>query len=226
MKEKILLVEDEDEIRQIEKDYLVRDGYRITEACTGKEALNFFELERYDLVVLDLNLPIVDGIEVCKRIRNSSGVPIIMVTARTKEVDELLGLNIGADDYLKKPFSPKVLMARVKALLKRPELTNGNGIMKCRDLTLNIEKRVVARGKKEIKLTTIQFNLLALLMSNKGKVFSRDELIDKGYNSSLPPEIFDRTIDSHIKNIRKAIGDNGNFKFIATVRGVGYKFNE
>jgi DNA-binding response OmpR family regulator len=221
----ILIVEDEAEILQIEADYLKREGYQIVEAVDGQEAIDKFESHSIDLVVLDLNLPIVDGISVARSIRRHSGVPIIMVTAKTSEIDELLGLDVGADDYVKKPFSPKVLVARVKALLKRPDLQTKSGTLEHGPVSLDISTRQVKKKGKPVTLTATQFNMLSLMMSQPGRVFTRDDLIAKGYGKSLPPDIFDRTIDSHIKNIRKAIEDNPKKpKLVLTARGHGYKF--
>jgi DNA-binding response OmpR family regulator len=223
----ILLVEDEREIREFEKDYLTNAKYSVIEAETGKEALELFQKKKCDLVILDLNLPIIDGIEVCKRIRKLSGVPILMVTARTKEIDELIGLEVGADDYIKKPFSPKVLVARVKTLLKRPTWEGSKEILKYGNLEIDIPKQKVIKKGKELFLTTVQFSILVLLAQNKGKVYTRNELIDGGYDASLPPDIFDRTIDSHIKNIRKVLEDDSKEpRYILTIRGKGYKFND
>lgn len=223
----ILLVEDEREIREFEKDYLTKAKYSVIEAETGKEALELFQKKKCDLVVLDLNLPIIDGIEVCKRIRKLSGVPILMVTARTKEIDELIGLEVGADDYIKKPFSPKVLVARVKTLLKRPTWEGSKEILKYGNLEIDIPKQKVIKNGKELFFTTVQFSILVLLAQNKGKIYTRNELIDGGYDASLPPDIFDRTIDSHIKNIRKVLEDDSKEpRYILTIRGKGYKFND
>lgn len=225
--EKILIIEDDSEIRQIEKDYLEKAGYSIVEADNGEEALIMFREEQPDLVILDLNIPFKDGTEVCKSIRKRSGVPIIMVTARTKEIDELLGLEAGADDYIKKPFSPKVLVARAKALLKRPEYESGDSVVRVGDLEIDFEKQQIKKAGAEINLTTIQFNILTSLIKTKGKVFSRNELIEGSYDTYDFPDIFDRTIDSHIKNIRKQIEDDPrNPKYILTVRGKGYKFGK
>ena len=225
--EKILVVEDEREIREIERDYLEKEGYSVLEADNGEEALITFREESPDLVILDLNIPFKDGIEVCKSIREKSGVPIIMVTARTKEIDELLGLEVGADDYIKKPFSPNVLVARVKALLKRPDYSEKTGAIRIGDLEIDVEKQVMKRDGKIIELTTVQFNILTLLVTNRGKVFSRNELIEGSYDTYDFPDIFDRTIDSHIKNLRKQIEENSRKpKYILTVRGKGYKFND
>ncbi len=219
----ILVVEDDNEIRQIEKDYLAREGYEVLESDDGDDALDVFRESKPDLVVLDLNLPFLDGVEVCKEIRKSSGVPIIMVTARTKEIDELIGLEVGADDYLKKPFSPKILVARVQALLKRPEYINDSKVINIGNLSIDLEKRLVHKSGELINLTTTQFNILSLMAINKGRVFERYDLIERV--SDDMPDIFDRTIDSHIKNIRKLIeADSKNPKYILTVRGKGYRF--
>ncbi|MBN1617840.1 response regulator transcription factor [Candidatus Dojkabacteria bacterium] len=149
-----------------------------------------------------------------------------MVTARTKEVDELIGLEFGADDYIKKPFSPKVLVSRVKALLKRPQRIEENTIDKG-DLSLNTVNRTLTKNGKIVAITSVQFNILQILMMNPGKVFERYNLIDGLHNNGDIPDIFDRTMDSHIKNIRKMIEDNPRRpQYILTVRGVGYKFNE
>lgn len=224
--EKILIVEDEKEIREIEADYLSKEGYSIIEAENGDQAIQLFTKENPDLILLDLNLPLLDGVEVCKIIREKSGVPIIMVTARTKEIDELLGLEIGADDYIKKPFSPKVLVSRVKALLKRPQIMDLETITKG-SIKMNLEARTIYVNNELREITSVQFNILQQLISNPGKVFSRYDLIDKSYNKDDSPDIFDRTMDSHIKNIRKIIEENPKKpKYILTIRGIGYKFNE
>jgi len=224
---KILIVEDDSEIRQIEKDYLEKEGYVVVEAEDGDEALPVFRNENPDIVILDLNLPYKDGTEVCKELRNLSGVPIILVTARTKEADELIGLEVGADDYIKKPFSPRILVARVKALLKRPEYESGQSLLQIGDLEIDLEKQLVKKKGQSVNLTAVQFNILALIAKNTGRVFSRNELIEGSYDTYDFPDIFDRTIDSHIKNLRKQIEDDTkNPQYILTVRGKGYKFTD
>jgi DNA-binding response OmpR family regulator len=225
----ILIIEDDEEILQIEKDYLIKENFKVLEAKTGLTGKNTFNTyqEDIDLILLDLNLPGTDGVEVCKQIRKQSGVPIIMVTARTKEIDEILGLNIGADDYIKKPFSPKVLVSRVHALLKRPHKISARDIILAGDIELNTTKRTLQKNGEPIKITTIQFNILQQLMQNPGKAFKRYELIDRMHKDEEFSDIFDRTIDSHIKNIRKLIEkDTRSPKYILTVRGIGYKFND
>jgi len=224
--QKLLLVEDEEEIRQIERDYLVREGFQVDEAGSGFDALEKFAKNAYDAVVLDLNLPGVDGLAVCREIRLTSHIPIMMVTAKTGEIDELLGLEIGADDYLKKPFSPKILVARVKTLLKRPVTGLSKKRLALKDVVLDIDKKQLFKKGHTVNLTSTQFNMVMLLMQHPGKVFDREELISKGYGKIMPPDIYDRTIDSHIKNIRKALEDDPKHpQLLLTVRGHGYKLN-
>jgi DNA-binding response OmpR family regulator len=219
----ILIVEDESTIREVEKAYLERAGYSVLEAEDGEKALDLFSHNKVDLVLLDLNLPKVDGINVCKQIRALSGVPIIMVTARVEEMDELIGLEIGADDYIKKPFSPSVLVARVQALLRRI----GEAALKIGDLEIDPEKMTVTRSGKLINLTTTQFNILYTLARTPGKVFTRDQIMEHAYNDPVERDVLDRTIDVHIKSIRKLLEtDPKNPKYILTMIGKGYKFNE
>ncbi|MDQ6985983.1 MAG: response regulator transcription factor [Candidatus Dojkabacteria bacterium] len=220
---KILVVEDESTIREVEKAYLKRAGYIVVEAADGEEAISLFKKDKFDLIVLDLNLPKVDGVEVCKKIRESSKVPIIMVTARVEEIDEIIGLEIGADDYLKKPFSPNVLVARVQSLLRRL----GSETIEIDDINIDAEKMRVQVNSEEVELTTTQFNILYLLAKNPGKVFTREEILNKAYDDILPNDVLDRTVDAHIKSIRKVIEvDTKNPKYILTVIGRGYKFTE
>lgn len=224
---KILLIEDDQEIRTIQKDYLLKQGYKVIEAQDGQKALDLFESGSYDLLVLDLNLPIIDGVSVCKKIRKKSQIPIIMVTARTSEIDEVRGLEVGADDYVTKPFSPRVLVARIKALLKRPTALGVTNIIKRGDIEVDLEKQTVKKNHKKLKLTNTQFNILVYLMKHPGKVFTREALINRAYDKVIPPDVFDRTIDSHIKNIRRKIEDDTkNPKYILTIRGKGYSFTE
>lgn len=223
---RILIVEDDPQIRKIESDYLKNAGYDVVVAADGIQGELMASTQQPDLIILDLNLPGKDGVEVCKKVRKGSGIPILMVTARTKEIDELIGLEVGADDYIKKPFSPKIMVARVKALLKRAGSESEPVIINVQDLILDLQNYVLKRNDDLINLTKVQFDILSTLVMNKGKVMKRDELMDNGYKSDIPPEIFDRTIDAHIKNIRKALGDDPKDpKYISTIRGVGYKFN-
>lgn len=220
---KILLVEDEETIREVERAYLERAGHTVIEASDGEMALWKFKRAKMDLVVLDLNIPKKDGLEVCKELRELSNVPIIMVTARVEEIDEITGLEYGADDYLKKPFSPNILVARVESLLRRV----GKQVLVVGDITIDPEKMEVTKKKKGLTLTTTQFNILYTLASEPGKVFTRDELIKHGYDDIIPRDVYDRTIDAHIKGIRKQIeADSNKPKYIQTVIGKGYKFND
>ena len=221
----ILVVDDDPDILSVVRRGLAYEGYSVDTAADGTEALTKAREREPDLVILDLNIPFKNGIEVCKTIRKKSGTPIIMVTAKTKEIDELLGLEVGADDYIKKPFSPKVLVARAKALLKRPEYESGDSVIRVGDLEIDLEKQQIKKAGVEINLTTIQFNILTSLIKTRGKVCSRNELLEGSYDTYDFPDIFDRTIDSHIKNLRKQIEDDTrNPKYILTVRGKGYKF--
>lgn len=223
---RILIVEDDPQIRKIESDYLKNAGYDVVVAADGVQGELMASTQQPDLIILDLNLPGKDGVEVCKKVRKGSGIPILMVTARTKEIDELIGLEVGADDYIKKPFSPKIMVARVKALLKRAGSESEPVIINVLDLMFDLQNYVLKRNDDLINLTKVQFDILSTLVMNKGNVMKRDELMDNGYKSDIPPEIFDRTIDAHIKNIRKALGDDPKDpKYISTIRGVGYKFN-
>lgn len=220
---KILIVEDEASIREVQKAYLLRADFEVVEASDGERALELFKNQKFDLIVLDLNLPKSDGITICKEIRKRSNVPIIMVTARVEEIDEIIGLEIGADDYLKKPFSPNILVARVQNLLRRGE----SKTIQFDNLEIDPDKMRVIKDGKEIQLTTTQFNILYALAQAPGKVFTRDEIMDKSYEDFLAKDILDRTIDAHIKALRKAIEpEPKNPRYIQTVIGKGYKFND
>lgn len=222
---KILVVEDEETIREVICVYLRQAQYETIEAEDGEQALKLLEMDSFDLIILDLNLPKINGIEVCKKVRESSQIPIIMLTARVEEIDELIGLESGADDYIKKPFKPSLLVARIKALQRR--LGNTDGKIQIGELEINPEKMTVAKNKKTLSLTTTQFNILYTMAKSPGKVFTRDQLLDTAYDSSLPPDILDRTIDAHIKTIRKKIEkDTRKPKYILTIIGRGYKMND
>jgi len=224
IKKNILVVDDEESIVNVVKAYLEREGYNIFTAYDGREALEVFYQERIDFVVLDLMMPDVSGEEVCKIIRQQSSVPILMLTAKAEESDKIYGLDIGADDYLVKPFSPKELVARVRAILRRVEKDRVKAdilVLSSGDLTIDINKQEVKKQNKIVDLTATEYKLLSLMAQNIGKVYSREELVVKilGYDY----EGYDRTIDTHIKNIRYKIEDKNN-KYILTVYGVGYKF--
>lgn len=218
---KILVVEDEAPIREVIKKYLQLAGFSVEEAASGEVAILKFN-NSIDLVILDLNLPNRDGLAVCQTIRKKSKAPIIMVTARTEEIDELKGLSLGADDYIKKPFSPKVLVARVKSMLRRAETSPS----KTGDLAIDKDKMTVRKAGQNIPLTTTQFKILQALMSQPGKVFTRDELLSSSGEEKRLKLAMKRTIDAHIKSIRKLIEDDPqNPKYIKTIIGTGYKYD-
>ena len=226
MNELILVVDDEPKIMRLARDYLEQSGFRVLPVSDGPTALAAARQEKPDLVVLDLNLPGLDGLDVCRALRRESAVPIIMLTARADEADRLIGLELGADDYIVKPFSPRELVARVRAVLRR---TNGEvqtpGIIRSGDLEVDLNgHRLTVRGEN-VKLTRIEFNLLALLAQHPGQTFSRTQLIDRLHGSAESG--FDRSIDAHIKNLRRKIEDDpADPRYVLTVYGVGYQFGE
>lgn len=220
----ILLVDDEENILDVIKAYLEKDGYKVFTAKNGFKAIEIFNNNDIDFAILDLMLPDLPGEEVCKRIRLTSQVPILMLTAKVEESDRIYGLDIGADDYLSKPFSPNELVARVRAIFRRIgdcEIKSSILTFNDGDLTIDLGKLVVLKNSQAVDLTATEFKLLFILAQNPGRIFSRDELVTKilGYDYGG----YDRTIDTHIKNIRHKIDDN-NFKYISTVYGLGYKF--
>lgn len=226
--ELILVVDDEANIVELVRLYLQQEGFRVLEASDGSAALEVLGKERPDLLVLDIMLPEVDGWEVCRRVRAFSQVPIIMLTARDAEVDRIVGLEIGADDYLVKPFSPRELVARVKAVLRRAQAEQPAETVKqlqVDDLSIDPARRKVTRGKQEINLTTKEFDLLYLLAVNRGIVFTRERLLERvwGYNYAGDT----RTVDVHLRHLREKLEkDPGQPAYLLTVWGVGYKFSE
>ncbi|MGG7077036.1 response regulator [Clostridium sardiniense] len=224
MRENILIVDDEFKILEVVKIYLEKEGYIVYTASNGIDALKIFEKNNIDLLVLDLMLPNISGEEVCQKIRETSDVSIIMLTAKCDEDNVLNGFNIGTDDYVTKPFSPKQLVARVNAVLKRCGNLNENKLMfRNGDLIIDADKFEVIKDNKIVNLTASEFKILLELARNPKKVFTRSELIDKVIGEEN--YVYDRIIDSHIKNIRAKIedGSKGN-KYIITVHGIGYKF--
>ena len=222
----ILVVDDEPRIAEIARDYLERAGFRATVAGNGADALALARTKRPDLIVLDLGLPHMDGLDVTRALRKQSNVPIIMLTARVDESDKLIGLELGADDYVTKPFSPKELVARVRAVFRRIDTASERGeVVRAGDLTLDKRRMQASVGKQSIDLTSTEFELLATLASQPGRVFTRAQLLDA--IRGVEVESFDRAIDAHVKNVRRKLEpDPRNPRYVLTVHGVGYKFAE
>ncbi len=222
----ILVVDDEPRIAEIAKDYLERAGYRVAIAANGIDAVSFATRHHPDLIVLDLGLPHMDGLDVTRRLRKESNVPIIMLTARVDENDKLIGLELGADDYVTKPFSPKELVARVRAVFRRIDAAPERGhIVRAGDVTLDKERMQVSVGDRPIDLTATEFELLATLVRQPGRVFTRAQLLDA--IRGIEAESSDRAIDAHVKNVRRKLeADPRNPRYVLTVYGVGYKFAE
>jgi DNA-binding response OmpR family regulator len=217
----ILIVEDEPSIREVEVAYLTQAGYETLEAADGQAAVDLFAANKPDLAIVDLNLPGMSGLDVCRTIRHTSTIPILIVTARTSDDDEVRGFEVGADDYLKKPFNPNVLVVRVQALLRRQTTKR----LTFADLHITPSTMSVIKDGKPIELTTVQFNLLLALASRPNVVFSRTQLVDTIYSNPGDHFIYDRTIDAHIKALRKRIeADPHNPRYIQTVIGAGYRF--
>ena len=209
---KILVVDDEWKIRKLIKDYLVREGYSVDEAGDGEEGLELFFQTTYDIVILDIMMPKIDGWSVCRKIREESQVPIIMLTARADESDQLFGFELETDEYMIKPFNPKLLVAKVKALLRRDGKIVDKTYLEFGNLVIDTSKREVKLGDVVLELTPKEYDLLYFFIENKGLALSREKILNSVWDS--------RTVDTHIKRLRKKIGDN----FIQTVRGFGYKF--
>jgi two-component system alkaline phosphatase synthesis response regulator PhoP len=224
---KVLVVDDDVKTVELVKLYLSRDGYRVVTAYEGTEALRLARQSHPDLIVLDLMLPGIDGLEITRTLRAESDVPIIMLTAKTTEQDRLTGLALGADDYIIKPFSPKELAARVRAVLRRfpDEPQHGNEEIHYGDLTVNFLKRQATLAGNPLSLTMIEFKLLGVLIKEPGRVFSRAQLIEKALGFDF--DGFDRTIDVHILNLRRKLEpDPKKPKYIKTLYGAGYKLSE
>lgn len=221
MNKTIFVVEDEEDIRQIIKDYLLRENYEVIEASNGKEALDKIEKEHFDLAILDVMLPYVDGWTVCRRIKKKYEVPILFLTARGEEDDELMGFDVGADDYVKKPFSGPVLMARVNKLLNKQTITAlAETIIKKDVLEIDKEGMKVSVEGEMIELTNKEFQILTLLAENEGKVLTREVLLRQIWGYDYFGD--ERVVDNHIKKIRKSLGEYAYL--IRTVFGQGYIF--
>lgn len=226
MPKKILIVDDEPQIVEICRDYLKAAGYETVTASNGVQGVSLARREKPDLIVLDLMMPEMDGLDVCRAIRHESDVPIIMLTARVEETDKLIGLELGADDYITKPFSPRELVARVRTVLRRAEGSSSPAEMiRAADLTLDRNRYVAALPTGEVSLTPTEFEILAALASQPGRIFSRGQLLMAARGVAF--ESYERAIDSHIRNLRRKIEpDDREPRYIVTVHGVGYKFAE
>jgi DNA-binding response OmpR family regulator len=226
MSKKILIVDDEPKIVRVLRGYLEAASFQVIAAYDGTEALAAFRNQAPDLIVLDLMLPEVDGLDVARAIRRESDVPIIMLTARVDEADRLIGLELGADDYVTKPFSPREVVARVRAVLRRVGGSEATSrVISAGDVALDLDKRQASVGGQPVELTPTEFDLLATLVENPGRVFSRMQLLDKIQGYAY--EGYERTIDAHVKNLRQKIEhDPKHPHYILTVYGLGYKFAE
>ncbi len=228
---RILLVDDEQPIQTLLSYPLRRDGYEVVQAADGREALERFEEEPFDLVVLDLMLPKVDGLEVCRRLRSRSSVPIIMLTAKSEEIDKVVGLELGADDYITKPFSLREFSSRIKAALRRAEMSRpaetqpDEAPLEVRDLRIEFPKRSVRVRGREAQLTFVEFEILSALARAPGRVYTRDMLLARIWGDSAYRD--PRTIDVHIRHLREKIErDPKDPEYLHTVRGVGYRFRD
>ena len=214
----ILIVDDEELIRNVVKEYLEANNYNVTEAVDGKDAINKIKFNDYDLIILDIMMPNLDGVSVLKEIRETKDVPVIMLSARNQEYDKLEGFEYGADDYITKPFSPKELVARVKSILKRTNKIHDTFTYK--GLVIDYEGHTVSIDGKEVKYTPKEYEILCYLVDNKNIAVSRETILEKLWGYSFFGD--DRTIDTHIKKIRNGLGKYRDL--ITTVRGMGYKF--
>jgi Response regulators consisting of a CheY-like receiver domain and a winged-helix DNA-binding domain len=218
---KILVVDDESRMRKLVKDFLVKQNYEVIEAGDGSEALDmFFEHQDIALIILDIMMPKMDGWQVCREVRNYSKVPIIMLTARTDERDELQGFQLGVDEYIAKPFSPKILVARVEAILRRTNQITENEVLEYGGIAIDKAAHVVTINSKNIDLSFKEFELLSYFMENKGIALSREKILNSVWNYDYFGDA--RTIDTHVKKLRSKLGEKGDL--IKTVWGMGYKF--
>ena len=216
----ILVVDDESRMRKLVKDFLQREGYSVLEAGDGMEAMDIFYEQKIDLVILDVMMPRMDGWQTCREIRRDSTVPIIMLTARSEERDELQGFELGVDEYISKPFSPKILVARVGALLKRIYGTDAEEKMEAGGIELDKAAHQVRVDGKSIDLSYKEFELLTYFLENQGIALSREKILNNVWNYDYFGDA--RTIDTHVKKLRNKLGDKGNY--IKTIWGMGYKF--
>ena len=220
MNETILIVDDEKEITDLVEIYLKNDGYQVCKCSSGKEALAGIETQKIDLAILDIMLPDIDGFSLCKKIREAYYFPIIMLTAKSSEDDELTGFECGADEYISKPFSPKILVARVDALLRRTAKSDKNGIMRAGTIELNKVAHIVKVNDREVELSFKEFELLVYFMENKNIALSREQILNNVWNYDYFGDA--RTIDTHVKKLRAKLTKEADY--IKTIWGMGYKF--
>jgi DNA-binding response OmpR family regulator len=222
----VLVVEDELQIARIVRDYLEHEGFQVEHAADGEAALAAVRRANPDLIVLDLRLPKRDGLDVAREVRRFSEVPIVMVTARGEEADRVAGLELGADDYIVKPFSPRELVARIRAVLRRTDAPRGvPEVREVGDLRIDIDKMRTMVGERSVDLTPTEFQLLTAMMRQPGRVFTRAQLLDAVHGVAF--ESYERAIDAHIKNMRKKIeASSAQPRYILTVHGVGYRLND
>ena len=220
----VLVVEDELKIARLVRDYLHQAGFAVLEAPDGPSGLAMARSHKPDMIVLDLGLPGLDGLDVTRRLRETSAVPIIMLTARSEESDRIVGLELGADDYIVKPFSPGELVARIRAVLRRADATLGGGeTIKAGPVAIDLPKMKVTVGDREVDLTATEFELLVTLARHPGRIYSRAQLLDALHGVSF--ESYERSVDAHVKNLRRKIEpDPRRPELVLTVFGVGYKF--
>jgi DNA-binding response OmpR family regulator len=220
---RILVVEDEPKIAELVRDYLAHAGFEATVAADGEAALAGAKRSRPDLVVLDLGLPGVDGLDVARELRRSSNVPIVMLTARGDESDRIVGLELGADDYVVKPFSPKELVARVRAVLRRTDAPRDADVVRAGEVEVDVPRRRVSVEGRVVELTPTEFELVATLVRQPGRVFTRSQLLDAVHGVAF--DSYERAIDAHVKNIRRKLEpEPGRPRYLLTVHGVGYRF--
>ena len=218
---KILVVDDESRMRKLVKDFLEREGFEVLEAGDGMEAMEiFYEEKEIALIILDVMMPKMDGWQVCREVRQSSKVPIIMLTARSEERDELQGFDLGIDEYISKPFSPKILVARVEAVLRRTHGIDASSVMGAGGIEIDKSAHMVKIDGKEIDLSFKEFELLTYFVENQGIALSREKILNNVWNYDYFGDA--RTIDTHVKKLRNKLGDKGNY--IKTIWGMGYKF--
>ena len=218
---KILVVDDESRMRKLVKDFLEREGFEVLEAGDGMEAMEiFYEEKEIALIILDVMMPKMDGWQVCREVRQSSKVPIIMLTARSEELDELQGFDLGIDEYISKPFSPKILVARVEAVLRRTHGIDASSVMDAGGIEIDKSAHMVKIDGKEIDLSFKEFELLTYFVENQGIALSREKILNNVWNYDYFGDA--RTIDTHVKKLRNKLGDKGNY--IKTIWGMGYKF--